>query len=83
MRTRKQVKRELAATKAAAILARFNEHGAAYGTVGYQIAKQYAVRGVNLLLAELPYNYCKNVDKEELASTILYYEEVKAEIESM
>jgi hypothetical protein len=39
--------------KAEEILARFNEHGAKPGTVGYEIAKQYTVRGLNLLMDEV------------------------------
>ena len=40
--------------KAVSILKRFNEHGAQPDTFGYTLAKQYAIRGVNLLISELP-----------------------------
>jgi hypothetical protein len=39
--------------KAEEILARFNEHGAKPGTVGYQIAIQYTVCGLDLLMDEV------------------------------
>jgi hypothetical protein len=57
--------------KAEEILARFNEHGAKPGTVGYQIAIEYTVRGLDLLM-----------DEVAGTSSVLrsYYEAIKDEV---
>jgi hypothetical protein len=57
--------------KALEILARFNEHGAMPGTIGYQIAIDYTVRGLDLLM-----------DEVAGTSSVLrsYYEAIKDEV---
>lgn len=55
-------------------LRRFNEHGAKPETVGYEIAKQYTVRGINLLIDELPGGNTLLID---------YYSRIKEEVQNL
>jgi hypothetical protein len=57
--------------KAEEVLKRFNEHGAKPDTVGYEIAKAYAVRGINFLIDE---TYKAN------SAGAKYYEAIKEEV---
>lgn len=60
--------------KAKKILKMFNEHRAQPGSFGYGVAKEYAVRGVNLLISELP---------EEEVEKRIWYRVVIQEIQNL